>query len=279
MKFWKRAATLQVGPHLYNLSNLYFTFEVPFADSEELGTAVVVANNLSADTRNSIKKGSVIIVNAGYEGDLGTIFTGKVSKAASKKNGTEWITTITAAEALDEWLSAEVNKTYAAGTKAEAIVKDLLNIFGVEVGTMELAVNKDYPRGRVCKGKVKNVLTEIVTLDCKSRFLIRNGTITINAPASGLNMGFHLSPSTGLLMTTEETEHKETTTNQTTISSGGEQEEVTYKRRCLLNYHIGPADIIKITSASLNGQYLVKSGKHKGSPGGDWVTEIEVKPI
>ncbi len=278
MKFWKRAATLQIGPKRFDLSQLYFTFEVPFADSEELGTAKVVAHNLSAATRNSIKKGNVLILNAGYEGDLGAIFSGKISRAASKKDGTEWVTTIEAAEALEEWLTKEVNKTYVAGSKASAIIRDLLNLFGLEVGTMELAVDKEYPRGKVCQGKVKDVLTEIVTLDCKSRFLIRNGTVTINDPSKGQNMGYLLSEATGLLRATEEVENTETTKNQTTIDTGAEPEEITYKRKCLLNYHLGPADLIKITSSTLNGRYLIKAGRHIGNPSGDWLTEIEVKP-
>lgn len=185
MKFWKRQATLQIGSKRFGMDDLYFKFTVPFEDSEKLGTATIEAYNLSPATRNSIKKGMPIILNAGYEGDIGAIFTGKVSQVSDKHSGTEVITTIAAAEALEEWLSKEVNKTYTAGSKASAIVKDLLNIFGLEVGTMELAVDKEYPRGKVCKGKVKNVLTEIVTSDCKSRFLIRNGIVTINDPKTG----------------------------------------------------------------------------------------------
>ena len=279
MRFWERAATLQIGARLYDLSNLFFTFEVPFEDSEELMTATVVAHNLSEATRKGIKRGQVVILNAGYKGDLGTIFVGKVSRAASKQEATEWITTITAAVALEEWLSKEVNKTYAEGSKASAIVKDLLNIFGVEVGTFELVVDKEYPRGKVCKGKVKDVVTEIVTLDCKSRFLIRNGTVIISDPAKGQNMGYHLSASTGLLRSSEEMEDTEPVTNQTTIDTGEEAEGEGYTRRCLLNYHLGPADVIKITSNSLNGAYLIKSGRHSGSPSGEWITEIKVKPV
>lgn len=277
MNFWKRAASLQLGPKRYDLSSLFFTFDVPFQDSEELGTATVAAYNLSQSTRASIKKGMVVILNAGYEGDVGTIFVGKVSRASSKKQATDWITTIEAVEALDKWLSKEVNKTYVAGIKASAVLNDLLTMFGLEVGQMELVEDKVYPRGKVCKGKVKDAISEIVTLDCKSRFLIRNGIITISDPTKGLNMGFHLSQSTGLLRSTEETEDTETTTNQTTIDNGEEQEP-TYRRRCLLNYHLGPADIVKITSNSLKGNYLIKGGKHSGSPSGDWITEIEVKP-
>ena len=191
MKFWKRQATLQIGSKRFGMDDLYFKFTVPFEDSEKLGTATIEAYNLSPATRNSIKKGMPIILNAGYEGDIGAIFTGKVSQVSDKHSGTEVITTIAAAEALEEWLSKEVNKTYTAGSKASAIVKDLLNIFGLEVGTMELAVDKEYPRGKVCKGKVKNVLTEIVTSDCKSRFLIRNARRTSCAAHSSYIVLFH----------------------------------------------------------------------------------------
>lgn len=279
MTFWKRAATLQIGPKLYNLSNLYFTFDVPFTDSEELGTATITARNLSKSTRSAIKRGTVVILNAGYEGDIGCIFVGKASRVANKQQGTEWITTITAAEALDEWLTSEVNKTYAAGSKASAIVKDLLNIFGVEIGIFELVVDKEYPRGKVCKGKVKDLVKEIVTLDCKSRFLIRNGTVIINNPNNGQNMGYLLSPSTGLLKATDEVEDTEPVTNQTTIDNGAESEGQTFKRRCLLNYHLGPADVVGFSSNSLNGAFLIKAGRHTGDPTGDWITEVEVKPV
>lgn len=279
MTFWDRAATLQIGPKLYNLSNLYFTFDVPFVDSEELNTAKITAHNLSKATRSEIKRGMVVIVNAGYAGDLGCIFVGKVSRCVSKQQGTEWLTTITAATALDEWLTSEVNKTYAAGSKASAILKDLLNIFGVEIGTFELVVDKEYPRGKVCKGKVKDIVREIATLDCKSRFLIRNGTIIINDPTKGQNMGYLLSAATGLLKATDEMEDTEPVTNQTTIDDGGEAEEQTYTRRCLLNYHLAAANVVTIQERILNGAFLIKAGRHIGNPTGDWVTEIEVKPV
>ena len=204
MDFWLRSATLQIGGNRYSMDDLAFDFEVPFEDSDELTTATVNAYNLSANTRNSIKKGDPVIINAGYEGDLGVIFVGQVSGLSHKHRSTEWTTKITATEALDQWLTAQVNKTYTKSIKAKAMVQDLLNIFGIEVGTFELAIDKEYPRGRVCKGKLKDVLKEIVVSDCKSRFLIRCGKIIINNPTDGVNKGYLLSPETGLLRTDEE---------------------------------------------------------------------------
>ena len=274
--FWKRAATLQIGSRRYDMSNLYFEFEVPFKDSDTLGTASITVHNLSESTRNEIVKGTPVILNAGYEGDVGVIFTGKVSRVVNEHSDTEWITKITGVEALEEWLSSEVNKTYAEGSTSSSIINDLLTMFGLEIGTMELVEDKTYSRGRVCKGKVKDVLKEIVTLDCKSRFLIRNGTVIISDPATGQDMGYELSASTGLLRADTETSDTETTTNQTTQSK--EEKTPTYTRRCLLNYHLNPADVITIKSQTLNGKYLLVAGSHKGKPDGDWVTEIEVKP-
>jgi len=281
MAFWIRSATLQIGGKKYSMDELSFDFEVPFEDSEELTTATINAYNLSASTRNSIKKGAPVIINAGYEGDLGVIFVGQVSGLSHKHNNTDWTTKITATEALDEWLTAQINKTYTKSIKAKAMLQDLLNIFGIEIGTFELAIDKEYPRGKVCKGKLKDVLKEIVVSDCKSRFLIRCGKIIINDPNDGVNKGYLLSPSTGLLRSDEAKEIIPIETNLSSKKSSEEkaEEAATKKRSSLLNYHLGPADIIKIQSSDLNGRFMIVRGTHKGSQSGDWKTEIEVRPI
>jgi hypothetical protein len=280
MEFWIRTATLQIGAKKYSLDDLAFDFEVPFEDSEELATATINAYNLSAATRNGIRKGDPVIINAGYEGDMGVIFVGQVSGLSHKRSTTDWCTKITATEALDEWLTAQINKTYQKGIKAKAMLQDLLNIFGIEIGTFDLAIDKEYPRGKVCKGKLKDVLTEIVVSDCKSRFLIRCGKIIINNPADGVNKGYLLSPSTGLLRSDEEREeiHIETGLDTKKSTDTKNEEAATKKRSSLLNYHLGPADLIKIQSSDLNGRFMIVRGTHRGSQSGDWKTEIEVKP-
>ena len=280
MSFWMREATLQIGSKVYQMDDLYFEFEVPFEDSDTLQSATFKAYNLAESTRKGIKRGSVIILNAGYEGDIGAIFVGKVSACSHKHDKTNWITSITATAAMDEWLSSKVTKTYAKGSTGQEIVSDLLNIFGLEVGEFTLAVNKVYDRGLVCNGKVKDLLKQVVVNDCKSRFLIRCGKIIINNPADGVNKGYLLSPETGLLRTDEEKVVIEVETDLDTKKTTEEKDEEaqTKKRNSLLNYHLGPADIIRIQSSDLNGQFIIVRGTHKGSQSGDWKTEIEVRP-
>ena len=281
MSFWLRSSTLQVGGNIYSLDDFAFEFDVPFEDNEQLMTIKVTIYNLAESTRGSIRKNQPVIINAGYRGDIGVIFQGMVSNHLSKHKGTEWITEITATEVMQEWMSAKVNKTYNAGIDAESIVKDQLNIFGVEVAKLELAQNKVYPRGLVCDKPVRDLLREIVTSDCKSIFMVRHGQVMIRDPATGTDLGVFLSPASGLLFdgkedqdTTEIVAPQDTQKTQEQRASEGKY----IKRRCLLNYRIAPGDIIGIRDGTQNGSFIVKKGAHKGSRKGDWITELEVVP-
>ena len=118
MSFWMREASLQIGSKKYSMDNLYFEFEVPFEDSDTIQTAKFKAYNLSESTRKGIKRGDVIILNAGYEGDVGAIFVGQVSACSHKHQNTEWITEISATAAMDQWLNSKVSKTYAKGSSS-----------------------------------------------------------------------------------------------------------------------------------------------------------------
>ena len=280
MAFFLRSASLQIGPLKYSMDDgFYFDFDVPFYDSEQLTTASFTVNNLSETSRLGIRKDQVVILNAGYEGDVGVLFVGQVASCSHKQNGVEWQTKITAAAALDQWLNAQVNKTYVEGSKAGDVVRDLLNIFGLEVGVFRLVEDKTYPRGRICSGKLKDILTEIVVNECGSRLLIRANQVMISDPADGITRGYLLTPESGLLTHSDDLDTTGIASQQTSGASEEKkaQEEKTWKRKCLLNYHLGPGDQIQIQSRDLNGKFLIVSGRHKGSPTGAWTTEIEFK--
>ena len=200
MAFWIRAATLVIGSKKYTLGDMNFSFEVPFEDSDEPPVATVKVMNLSENTRAGIKKDDPVILNAGYEGDVGCILVGKVAGLKHKWSNVDWTTTITVQPCADEILGKMINKTYKENTTALVIVQDLLNIFGVEVGKCELSINMSYPRGRVCRGNLKQVLTDIVVSECKSRFIIRTtGQVYITKADDGINNGLTLTTATGLL--------------------------------------------------------------------------------
>ena len=153
MNFWMRQASIQIGSKRYSMDELYFEFDVPFEDSDTLQTATFKLYNLSESTRKAIRRDDVVILNAGYRDDVGVLFVGRLSSCKHEHASTNWITTITATAAMEAWLSKKVYKTYSAGSTAQDIVSDLLNIFGIEIGELSLKVNKTYDRGLVLQWK------------------------------------------------------------------------------------------------------------------------------
>lgn len=279
MAFWIRAATLTIGNKRYSLDGLNFKFEVPFEDSDEPPVASVTVTNLSANTRSSIKRNDSVVLNAGYEGDVGCILVGKVVGLKHKLSGVDWTSTLTVQPCADEILGKSINKTYTKNSKASAIVRDMLNIFGVEVAKCELAKDITYSRGRVCTGKLKQVLTEIVVKECKSRLIIRpTGQIYITKADDGIDTGLSISWASGLLRSDEEKVEIPLETDLNSQTTGEDREEDTVSRSCLLNYRVATAEVVRIQSASLNGKFIVVKGKHTGGRTGDWKTEMELKP-
>lgn len=280
MAFWIRDATLTIGSKKYSLGSLDFSFEIPFEDSDEPPVATVKVTNLSANTRNGIQKNDPVVLNAGYEGDVGCILIGKVVGLKHKQSNVDWTSTLTVQPCADEILNKQINKTYTENIQASAIVKDLLNIFGVEVAKCELTDDKSYPRGRVCRGNLKQVLTEIVVSECKSRLIIRTtGQIYITKADDGINNGVTLTPETGLLRSDEEKVAIPVETKLNSQTSDGRDDEDTISRSCLLNYRIATAEVVKVQSSDLNGRFIVVEGKHAGSRSGDWKTSMELRPF
>lgn len=279
MAFWIRDATLIISGKSYTLANLDFSFEVPFEDSDEAPVATVKITNLSENTRASIKRNDTVILNAGYEGDIGCILIGKVVGLKHKQNNVDWTSTVTVQPCADEILGKLINKTYTENIKASAIVSDLLNIFGIEVAKCELANDISYPRGRVCRGNLKQVLTEIIVLECKSRFIVRTtGQTYITKADEGINNGITLTPATGLLRSDQDVIAIQIETNLNSQKTDEARKEENVSRSCLLHYGIAAAELVKIQANDLNGKFIVVKGKHVGSRTGDWKTEMELKP-
>ena len=266
MRYWRRAATLTIGSRRYNLDDLAFSFETD-QDDKGLPICKLEVTNLARFTRASIQKGVPIVLAAGYRDDAGTIFVGKVSEVSHSPGDVDVVTKITAADSVDAWLRGNVNKTYKGPTTAQEVLDDLLAIFGVEVALCNLAVNKEYPRGRVCVDKLKDVIGAIVK-ECGSKLIIRNSQVVIKLPEEGVTSGYLLSPETGLLKSSESKDAQSTATD----------EDKTIKHECLLNYHLGVGDRVVIADSQGRGEYLIKAVKHAGSRDGDWKTTIEVEP-
>ena len=281
MRFWRQQATLQIGISRYLLDDLRFSFEVMSEDDAGVPICKLEIYNLAPSTRAAVAKGVPVIVNAGYQGDVGSIFVGSVASFSHEEGDIDVVTKITAADSLQQWLGAYVNKSYKGPIDAQTILGDLLALFGVDVGLCLLAENPTYRRGKVCTGKLKDVLTALVCTDCKSRLILRTGQIVIVPPDMGVTTGYLLTPQTGLLKSSSKSESQTVnTTAKATKKTRAQQSEAegNERRECLLNYHIGVGDVVVIQDSTTSGSYMVKKVTHKGGCSGDWKTIMEVIP-
>lgn len=242
--------------------DLDIDFRTAFDNEPEPNQAEIVICNVSSETENRIKKGQPIILNAGYEGDSGTIFAGVIEEAYSKWEGPDKLLRIECGDASDRWASTTVNKTYAAGSKASQIIRDLLGGFGLEVGQLSLTNDITYPRGKTFSIPLHAAIQQLAR-DTGSRFHINNGSIVFRAVGEGKETGFLLNAGSGLIGSPEKV-------------TGNE--DVDYLVHCFLNHRIQPDSIIKIESRTANGVFRVVKGEHIGNHQ-DFVTRMEVVAV
>ncbi|MED4455898.1 phage protein [Metabacillus fastidiosus] len=279
------SGTLQFTNDLFEIR-----FEVPFDHDSKPNVSTVQIFNLTKDTINKIKKDKNITVIAGYAGDYGVLVEGKITRALTKYEGVDKITTITFKEGTDysgvkvtsetadpaekyyvkkriKGKTAKVEKnrkqtmqiTFAKGVTGKQIITRLTGILGIKPTEISLPKDKVYKTGYKVTGKIEDSLLTVVK-DCGARMYWRRGKMVIRSIEAGNDERFELSEETGLIETPSEFE---------------DDEGKGYTVRCLLQHRITIASIIDIKSSSANGKFRARAGKHY-CDGTDFATDFEV---
>lgn len=262
---------------------LEIRFEVPFDDDSKPNESKVEIFNLSDDSVARIKRGILCTVQAGYTGDVGVIASGIVSRALTKTEGVNKVTTVYILEGEDysrikvtaktadpaEKFTSGAKKgqskerkmqiSFKANTKADVIIKKLISVLGIKLAAApKLVRNKVYKKGYVVTGLILNNLEEVVR-DCGSIIYYRRGRLVIRPLKEGFDERFTIEDDTGMLGSPEPF--------QTDDAKG-------YKVQCLLQHRITVASIIDVKSRTANGRYRARKGKHVANAN-DFYTEVE----
>ena len=243
-------------------------FNIKFDYDEDPNDATIEILNLTNDTISKIKKADNIVVNAGYDADMGTVFEGDIQKVELIVDAPNRTLKIYALDASKEYLESTVNKSYAQGTNASYIIQDVLAYTGLEIGYFELNNDITYVNGKVISGSLRNVLKNIVINDCNSKLYITNGSIIIRPDGTGENIGFLLNSNTGLIESPSKID-KESTDNIQTAD---------YLVKMLLNHRVRVDSIFQIESRTANGLFRVNKGTHTKNDY-EFITECEVVAV
>ncbi len=255
-KYWMQKAEILVAGKKFIKDDFEIDFLVSFDDDPEPNISHVMIYNLSNNTIALLKKGENLILNAGYEGDVGTILLGTIDKQETTWEGIDKVTKLTVGEGSDKWLNAYVNKSYAPGVTSQAILSDLVGMFGMELGELRLVNDITYARGRSVSGMLQSVIRQVAA-ETNSKFHISQGKILIRPWEAGTQTGFVLNADTGLIESPQPFD---------------EEGKAGYRVRMLLNHRITVDSILQIQSKTANGTFRVRKGSHSG----DFITEVEV---
>ncbi|MHA6481056.1 phage protein [Paenibacillus sp. strain BS8-2] len=238
-----------------------FTIEgtIPFDNDPLPNESEVKLYNLAPNSIHRLKVGETLIINAGYRGDVGVILHGFISKVATSKDGVDRITTLYVMDSEDLSKREVTEKAYAAGTLASYILKDMAAYIGLPVAQFDLVQDYRYQEGFTAKGEVTKILSNVAA-DCKTEAFINKGKLYVRNLKRGADQLFGLSVATGLIGTPQYFEEE---------SAKG------YTVQSQLQYRITTASIIDLQSKTFQGRLYVRSGSHRFSLTGDFMTGVE----
>ena len=259
-------AKIICGGVTINSKELDLEFTVKFDDDMQPNDAEIIVYNLSKNTRNQLKKGNKISIEAGYKGDTGIVFSGYISKPTTKTESADIVTTIKCIDDIADHTITEI--TYAAGTTASTILKDLLKKTGTPIAVFKMRRDWTYTDEEKVDGDLMESIKKYSDV-CGVSTYVKNGQIYSRYITEGDNIYFELSADTGLIGSPEEFEEEKSLVMQEADEEKG-TDKVDYSEtingyecEMLLQHRMSAGAIISLKSLEANGTYRVCGGEHR----------------
>lgn len=259
-------ATIKCNEAVIKSSELDIEFDIPFDDDMEFNEAEITIYNLSDTTRGRLLKGKKITVEAGFKGDTGVVFTGYIDKATTTTEGADRKTTLKCLDRLTETEISEI--TYKAGTKASAILKNLLEKTGTPIAVFKVRLDYTFKDEQKVDGNLMENIKKYADI-CGISVFVSKGKIYARYLKEGENLNFEVSEDTGLIGSPTEYEEEMTANEDHPETIKG------YEAETILQHRFRAGGIIKLKSRDVSGQYRIRSGSHSFR-NGEAVSKIKV---
>lgn len=242
-------------------------FEVNFDDDLEANEAQITVYNLSKNTIKNLIYNKPITITAGYKNDTGVLFKGYISKVKTKKEGVDKKTTIYCLDSFDLKEKDLANVTYAAGTKASYILKDLIGKTHLPIAIFEPKRDHTYEDEVSISGGLMDSIREYSKV-CGISTYINQSKVYSQHISKGINGYFNLNANTGMIDSPEEFQEEIEAEDYKDVVNG-------YTVKCLLQHRITTGSVINLQSNYVKGEFRTRSGKHVFNES-EAYTEIEV---
>lgn len=223
-----------------DLSDLHIKFTITRSDVQSPAAADIRIYNLSNATSRRIEEEFTDIqLQAGYEGNIGLIFSGKVRQfRRGRENATDTYLDILAQDGDEAYNFAVVNTTLAAGWMQEdlrAALMTTFNPYGIVDGYVPEFGGTALPRAKVCYGMSRDYMRNLAE-SAGASWYISDGAVNIVPATVALPGDIEtVTRATGMIGLPQQT------INGVTV-------------RCLINPRIRHGSQIKIDNASVQQQ-------------------------
>lgn len=229
---------------------LHISFSVEKADTDSANTAKVSIWNLNkAHIAELNKDDCVVVLRAGYGTVMPLIFTGVVTFAKTKADGSDEVTEVELVDNRVELRDTYVSVSYSGNVNCKTLIEDTAAQMGVTVSFSYNAKFADIPNGYSYVGPARNVLTKA----CDTSGLvwsINNGVLQIKKPRDTMSREvYELSAQTGLIGTPERVQ----------ISGDDGSYSYGWDVEYLMNAAINIDDYVYLNSKYVRGYFRVYS--------------------
>lgn len=262
---------VQTVPEALRIEGLRVSFKIEKDNKPQPNCAEVSITNLSEKSRSSLQaKGVRVILQAGYAGNFGQIFSGDVRYASHTREGANWVTKLQCGDGERAYQFARISESYKSGTTLGAIVTKTIEALQLDPGNAKeklASLSAQFVSGYTQHGKASTELTGLLE-PIGFSWSIQDGRVELLGPTDTLKGEVVvLSPSSGLIGSPEHG------TPSKKKSAG------TVKLKALLQSTIRPGSRIVVDSATVKGTLRVERLVHAGDTHGqDWYTEMEAVP-
>lgn len=248
-KNWIRKCSLIVSDKKgegIELSDFRATFNITWADTTFPRTAVFKVWNLKKETVSKIQAEEFVNVQlmAGYQDNVGLIFTGKIRYTISgRDNPTDTFVIVQAIDSLEAYDYATLSTTLSAGhTQAEQYNALLTGLapYGIVKGVTPEFDNTRFPRGKTYFGMVRDAADNLAG-QCLASWQYINGQLVMVPENKYVQEAIVLNSATGLIGLPQQT-----------IEAG-------VNVRCLINPNIQINGLIRLDQALIYRTMLPNS--------------------
>ncbi|MEJ8306668.1 phage protein [Saccharibacillus sacchari] len=259
IKNFGRVVEVLVAGMTFSMDKYAIEGTVPFDNDTLPNESEIKIWNLAPETITWLKRNENLIINAGYQGDVGVILHGYVADVRTLRDGADKVTTLRVMDCEDLSKRTVKDIAYVEGTLAERIIRDMAAQIGLPIAQFELYQNVRYLEGYTASGEATEIIAKVAE-DCKTQVYVNRGKLYVRNLRRGKDDLFKLSAKTGLIGAPEYFE-----------GEGVKGYNVTQQ----LQYRVTTASVIDLDSLAFTGRVYVRSGQHSFSRTGDFTTVTE----